>query len=105
MLLSTYDILSVSGRNEATMTDEPVEQPAEMTQPVIIDLGKQKAKKIKALKEGKGKLWDDTLAVVAEVKEVLGEDADSKVLIPVILIYEKKTRRPRLERMIFPRFK
>jgi hypothetical protein len=87
------------------MTDEPEGKPAEMTQPVIVDLGKQKAKKIKGLKEGKGKLWDDMLSVVEEVKEVLGEEAEGKVLIPVILIYEKRTRRPRLDRMIFPRFK
>jgi hypothetical protein len=68
------------------MTDESVEKPAEMTQPVVIDLGKHKPKRIKELKDGEGKLWDDMLAVVEEVKGMLGEDANGKLIIPVVLI-------------------
>jgi len=87
------------------MTDESVEKPAEMTQPVVIDLGKQKSKNIKELKDGEGKLWVDVLAVVEEVKEMLGEDANGKLIIPVVLIYQQRPKTRRLDRLIFPRFK
>jgi hypothetical protein len=87
------------------MTDESVEKPAEMTQPVVIDLGKHKPKRIKELKDGEGKLWDDMLAVVEEVKGMLGEDANGKLIIPVVLIYQRKPKPRRLDRLIFPGFK
>jgi hypothetical protein len=77
----------------------------EITQPVIIDLGKQKSKNIKDLKIGKGKLWRDMLVVVEEVEETLGEEAKDKVIIPVVMVYQKKPKRQRLDRLIFPRLK
>ena len=87
------------------MTDESAPTTAEMTQPIVIDLGKQKPKNIKALKNGKGKLLDDMLNVVEEVKAMLGEEGNDKVIIPVVMVYQKKTKRQRLERLIFPKFK
>ena len=78
------------------MAEEPVETSAEMTQPIIIDLGKQRSRALKKLKEGEGKLWDDVLDVIEEVKELLGTDAEGKVLVPVILIYRERSRRRRL---------
>jgi len=76
----------------------------EMTQPVIIDLGKQRSKLIKELKNGEGELWDEVLEVADEVKEMLGAEAEGKVLIPVIMLYQEKAGRRRidLEKLIFP---
>lgn len=76
----------------------------EMTQPVIIDLGKQRSKSIKELKNGEGELWDEVLEVADEVKEMLGAEAEGKVLIPVIMLYQEKLGRRRidLEKLIFP---
>lgn len=76
----------------------------EMTQPVIIDLGKQRSKLIKELKNGEGELWDEVLEVADEVKEMLGAEAEGKVLIPVIMLYQEKASRRRidLEKLIFP---
>ena len=82
--------------------DTSEEKPAEMTQPIVIDLGKQKAKNIKDLKNGKGKLWEDMSTVVEEVKEMLGEEANGKVIIPVVMIYQKKPKRQSLNKLIFP---
>lgn len=83
---------------------ESMEEITEMTQPVIIDLGKQKPKSVKALKAGEGALWSEVLDVVEEVKEMLGEEADGKVLIPVVLIYERKPKRQQrnINRLLFP---
>jgi hypothetical protein len=86
------------------MTEEITKPSTEMTQPVIIDLGKQRRRRIKDLKNGEGKLWDDVLDVIEEVKEMLGVEADSKVLVPIVLIYKEKTvrRRVDLNRILFP---
>ena len=86
------------------MVDESVKTSTEMTQPVIIDLGKQKNRAVKNLKKGKGKLWGEVLDVVEEVKEMLGTEAEGKVLVPVVLIYraKPKRKRPNLRRMLSP---
>ena len=78
------------------MADENVKVSTEMTQPVIIDMGRQRRRALKNLKNGEGKLWDEVLDVVEEVKELLGTDADGKVLVPIILLYRERSRRRRL---------
>jgi hypothetical protein len=87
------------------MAEENTDTSTEMTQPIIIDLGSQKPGNIKDLKKGEGKLWDEVLDVVKETKEMLGAEAQGKVLIPVIMIYEKKAKRSDLEKLIFPYLK
>ena len=79
------------------MAEETVKTSTEMTQPIIIDLGKQKSRALKDLKKGEGKLWNEVLEVVEEVKDMLAQDADGKVLVPVILIYRERSRRRRLD--------
>lgn len=78
------------------MAEESVKTSTEMTQPVIIDLGKQRSRALKSLKKGEGKLWNEVLDVVEEVKDMLGTDADGKVLVPIVLLYREKSRRRRL---------
>jgi hypothetical protein len=85
--------------------DEIIETSTDMTQPIVIDLGNQKPGNLKDLKKGGGKLWDEVFAVVEEVKEMLGEDADGKVIIPVVMIYREKPKRKRLDKLILPYFK
>ena len=86
------------------MAEEAVKTSTEMTQPVIIDLGKQRSRKLKDLKQGEGKLWDEVLDVVDEVKEMLGAEADGKVLVPIVLLYQEASGRRRLDldRILFP---
>jgi hypothetical protein len=86
------------------MTEESVKSTTEMTQPVIIDLGKQKASSLRELKKGEGKLWDEVLDVAEEVKEMLGGEAEGKVLVPIIMLYQEKSGRRRLDldKILFP---
>lgn len=86
------------------MAEESTMSATEMTQPVIIDLGKQRRSALKDLKKGEGKLWDEIFEVVDEVKDMLGADAEGKVLVPVVMLYQEKTnlRRMDLERVLFP---
>lgn len=60
--------------------------------PVIIDLGKEKKGRIKDLKRGRGRLLAEVAAVINEVRAGLGDDADSKQIVPVLLIYSKKRK-------------
>ena len=85
------------------MAEEAVKTATEMTQPVIIDLGRQKSSALRDLKKGEGKLWEEVLEVAEEVKEMLGTEADGKVLIPIIILYkEKSNRRLDIDRILFP---
>ncbi len=88
--------------SEDIIVEEPVETLTEMTQPIIIDLGKQKTKDLKDLKKGGGKLWDEVLDVVDEVKDMLGEEAEGKVLVPVVMICQEKRKPQRLDKILFP---
>lgn len=87
------------------MSDEIESKGVEITQPILINLGARKPGKIKKLKKGKGKLWEDVLNVVDETREMLGEKAEGKVLVPVVLIYSKKVKRKSLAKQFFPYLK
>lgn len=86
------------------MAEEGVKSSTEMTQPVIIDLGKQRASTLKELKKGEGKLWDEIFDVVDEVKDMLGDEAHGKVLVPIVMLYKEKSRSQRIDlnRIAFP---
>ena len=87
------------------MEEETETSQAEMTQPIIIELGTRKSSNLKDLKKGKGKLWDEVLGVIEETREMLGEEAEGKILVPVIVIYKKKSKLQGLEKLIFPLMK
>ena len=71
----------------------------EIVDPIIINLGKQKRKRIKKLLKGKGRLWGEVEAVVDEVADILGEDLEGKTLVPLVLVYGKKPKRKQLRNM------
>ncbi len=59
--------------------------------PVIVQLGKKKKKKIKELKQGYGSLMDE---VWRAASQSVPADGQTEV-IPVVVIYEKKSKRGR----------
>jgi len=61
--------------------------------PIVINLGKQRRKRIKDLKRGRGVLMDEVMQTMAHVTGQLGADANGKVLVPVVLIYREKPKR------------
>jgi hypothetical protein len=79
-IVSTQDNLTTPGYNTELA-------------PIIIDLGKAKRKRIKALKRGRGKLMAEVSGVINEARINLGTEANGKGLIPVILIYRQKRKR------------
>ncbi|NTX01526.1 hypothetical protein HUA74_40035 [Myxococcus sp. CA051A] len=61
--------------------------------PVVIDMGKQRNKKLKALKRGRGALMLEVGEALNEVRDRLGEEAFGKQLVPVVLIYRKQAKK------------
>jgi hypothetical protein len=91
--------------SEELRMDESAGTSSGVTQPVIIDLGRQKPRDLKDLKKGEGKLWGEVLDIIEEVEDQLGEQTAGRVLVPVVLIYQKKFKRQPLDRLIFPYFR
>lgn len=60
--------------------------------PIILDIGKARKKNIRDMKRGQGKIMADLQDAMAEVTLSLGDQADGKQLVPVVLLYRKKTR-------------
>ena len=75
---------------------------ASVTTPIVIDLGKTRRKRIKALKRGKGKLVDEVRDVVGLVREDLGEEAGGRTLVPVVVLYRRRRRKRKRKNFMFP---
>lgn len=74
------------------MSDQPAQ--AAVAAPIIISLGKQRRKRIKQLKRSRGVLMDEVMQTLSQVNGQLGAEAAGKVLVPVVLIYREKPKRP-----------
>lgn len=59
----------------------------------LVDLGKAKPKAIKELKRGGGKLHQAVVEAIGEIEFNLGEEAAGKIVLPVVVIVEKKRKR------------
>jgi len=70
--------------------------------PIILDVGKASGKNIRQMKQGRGKLMTDVQDAMAEVTDSLGDQAEGKQLVPVILVYRKKAGRSKRGRGLFP---
>lgn len=71
------------------------QEPSTGHAPIVIDLGKVRQKQIKALKQGRGALVREIDEVVAQVQAELGEEADGKELLPVVIVYRRKPKKQR----------
>jgi hypothetical protein len=73
------------------MSDQPSQ--AAVAAPIVLDLGKQRKKRLKELKQSRGPLVEEVTQAIAHVNGQLGVDGAGKVLVPVIVIYKEKRRR------------
>ena len=60
--------------------------------PTVLDVGKRNAKDIRNLKKGSGRLFDKVQSAVAQVQAGVPAGKD---ILPVVIIYRKRTRRPK----------
>ncbi|MGE5233910.1 MAG: hypothetical protein ACM3OB_07350 [Acidobacteriota bacterium] len=63
--------------------------------PIVVDLGKVGRKRVKQLKRGDGPLLEEVHQVIANVRESLGPEAAGRELVPVVMLYRRKRRRPK----------
>jgi hypothetical protein len=85
--------LNSKGAMEMSEEKDVVENEQDVTEPIIINLGKQKKKRIKKMMNGQGRLWYEVQDVIDEVGVILGDELDGKVIVPLILVYEKKSKK------------
>jgi hypothetical protein len=64
-------------------------EPTVVSSPIVVDLGKQKRKRIKQLKKGRGRLVERINEVVAQVRSELGAEVEGKELVPVAVIFRR----------------
>jgi hypothetical protein len=67
----------------------------EHTAPIILDLGKKKRRALRDLKRGRGRLMDDVEQALEEVNIGLGDEARGKQIVPIVIVYKRKSKRRR----------
>lgn len=68
------------------------ETKPDVLQPILIDLGKQKQRRIKQLKRGQGRLAEQVQEAAERACAQLGDDP--REVVPVVVLFRKKDRRP-----------
>ncbi len=71
----------------------PNHQATDRQPPIVIDLGKVKRKKAKALKKAEGPLMEEVDAVLDELNANGTRELEGKTLVPVVVLYEKKPKK------------
>ena len=79
----------------------PATEAADPAEPIVIDLGKTSRKRIKQLKQGRGKLFAEVDKVIEGLRAELGEGAAGKDLVPVVILYCKKPRKTGLRSFLY----
>jgi len=63
--------------------------------PIIMEIGRAKKRDIRDVARGQGKIMNDLQDAMSEVTSTLGDQADGKQFVPVVLVYKKKRRAKR----------
>ena len=58
--------------------------------PIIVDVGRRSKKSIRKLKQGRGPLLDDVEYAVDQVRAQLGDIAEGKEVLPVVVLVREK---------------
>jgi len=73
---------------------------AEILDPIVVNLGKTRSKKIRKLKRnGTGRLMDEVMDTFEQVRADMGAEADGKEFVPVLLVYNRRRGRRRSKGM------
>jgi len=78
-----------------TTAEQKTDQESNVTtvEATIIKVGKQRKRRIRQLKRGEGRLAQKVDLTLGQVTSMLGEELEGKKVIPVILLYRKKSSR------------
>jgi hypothetical protein len=76
---------------------------AEILDPIVVNLGKTRSKKIRKLKRnGTGRLMDEVMDTFEQVRADMGAEADGKEFVPVLLVYNRPRKRSKGMKMKLP---
>lgn len=78
-----------------TTAEQKTDQESNVTtvEATIIKVGKQRKRRIRQLKRGEGRLAQKVDLTLGQVTAMLGDELEGKKVIPVILLYRKKSSR------------
>ncbi len=71
--------------------DEP--RRCDVAAPVVVDVGKRRTKQLRQLARGEGPLIAEVNGVIEQVRTELAGELAGKTLVPLVIIYRKKSRR------------
>ncbi len=86
-----------AGKAAEETTPEETQESGTISQaaPLVIDLGKKKRKTARKIKKGRGPVLDHIDQAVQYTVESLGDHEGDAIIVPVVLIYERKRKRRR----------
>lgn len=84
------------------VTKPPKKEYGTVSTPFVVDMGKEKRRRIRKLKRGRGRLAEEVDDIVTTFKDSLGEKADGKEFVPVVVIYRRKRKRGGKSAFPFP---
>lgn len=73
--------------------DEP--RRWDVAAPVLVDVGKRRTKHLRQLARREGPLVAEVNGVIEQVRTELAGELAGKTLVPLVIIYRKKSRRRR----------
>lgn len=74
-------------------------QQVESVTPIIVDAGRRSRKSIRRLKEGRGRLMEEVVDVIEDVRSTRGA---GKEIVPIVIIYRERRRRARVSLPLIP---
>ncbi len=89
MSIEADSAAETAGAPDDTAASEPM-----VVNPIVVDLGKIRRKHVKRLKRGEGRLVGEVMDVLDEVHSQVGYELDDPTLVPIVMIYERKRKKP-----------
>lgn len=81
------------GIDKAVVRADVRKDVAQVTAPIVVDLGKQRRRLVKQLARGEGPLMAEVAAVIDEVRKQLDDELNGKVLVPLVMVCRQKRKR------------
>jgi hypothetical protein len=79
------------GRSDGALRSTPT-----ASAPIVLDLGKQRKKRVKELRRGEGRLMDEVNASIEELRTAGALSGDAQAVVVIVREKRRKTRLPGL---------
>lgn len=86
------DTAQTTDKTAEAQSDDAAPGSVTTVEATILNVGKQRKRRIRQLKRGEGRLAQKVDLTLGQVRSMLGAELEGKAVIPVILLYRKKSR-------------